>query len=164
MRKYFYLLCAVILLLLALAPLMRSGKMSSSVHNEPQAEEPSAQRKPVMPGSTLNHCRDKELGIKFLCDFGWEQRKKDNALLFTINTDPIVKLKILKIDLDIKYIQQLSREDLEAIGQYKKGFIVEEVKVAGLNAIKVKAFSRSDPNIRSEERRVGKECRSRWSP
>ena len=31
-------------------------------------------------------------------------------------------------------------------------------------AIVVEELSRVDPSLRSEERRVGKECRSRWSP
>ena len=36
------------------------------------------------------------------------------------------------------------------------------VKVADTNGTFV--FSRSEGGLRSEERRVGKECRSRWSP
>ena len=35
---------------------------------------------------------------------------------------------------------------------------------AGTGAVGIEALSRGAQNIRSEERRVGKECRSRWSP
>ena len=41
--------------------------------------------------------------------------------------------------------------------------IAEELNNAGINA--VTAFNASElEDVRSEERRVGKECRSRWSP
>ena len=65
-----------------------------------------------------------------------------------INDNPDVRFKAVKIDIDIVLIQQLSRERIEAIGQYKRGFVLEEVKVAGVNAVKVKAFSRFDPEER----------------
>src|SRR5687767_15430852 len=32
------------------------------------------------------------------------------------------------------------------------------------NKVYFTVFSEKDPSVRSEERRVGKECRSRWSP
>ena len=72
-----------------------------------------------------------------------DKKRRDNGLYYIVNTDPDVKFKIVKIDVDIVLIQQLSRDRLEAIGQYSKGFVVEEVKVAGLKTIKIKAFSRS---------------------
>ena len=34
----------------------------------------------------------------------------------------------------------------------------------GGTSVKAAVFDESDNTVRSEERRVGKECRSRWSP
>src|SRR5260370_19220945 len=45
-------------------------------------------------------------------------------------------------------------------GQYQQA---EEMQRAAL-AIRRKRFGAESPEVRSEERRVGKECRSRWSP
>src|SRR5690606_40532953 len=42
--------------------------------------------------------------------------------------------------------------------------LTEVLRKAAENGIKVIAYDRLIMNSRSEERRVGKECRSRWSP
>ena len=41
------------------------------------------------------------------------------------------------------------------------GAIAQEVKIA---FVKTQEVFMAMPEVRSEERRVGKECRSRWSP
>ena len=149
MKKYFYLLCALALFVLAILSFVRSDKIFTSFKgNELKEEGISKQKKTVLPGFSLKQCRDNELGIGFLCEFGWQQRKVDHALIITIHTDPDVKMKVLMIPIDIKYIQQLSHERLSALGKYKEGFVIEETQVAGLNAIKIKAFAKEDPNIR----------------
>ena len=48
--------------------------------------------------------------------------------------------------------------------QELKERIVKEGKVLPGNIIKVDGFLNHRIDTRSEERRVGKECRSRWSP
>ena len=56
----------------------------------------------------------------------------------------------------------------DAVGIDGKMFSAEEVErmQAELQKCQIKVKSISDPldKLRSEERRVGKECRSRWSP
>ena len=57
-------------------------------------------------------------------------------------------MKIVKVDMDILFIQQLSRDKLEAMERYSQGFVVDEVEVAGVKAIKVKAFLKEDSQTR----------------
>ena len=149
MQKYILLAIILIALVFVVIPAFQKGPMSLKLpdYNEKTAEAPIEMRSKV-PGVRLNRCSDKEFGIRFLCDFGWVQRKVDGAALFMINTDPDVKMKIVRIDMDILFIQQLSRDRLEALGRYGRGFVIDEVKVAGLKAIKVKAFSEVDPDER----------------
>ena len=149
MRKFLFLTTLSVVALLAAALLTRSGKVPMgllAVSSQPAAPQIEARSK--VPGVTLNHCSDGELGVRFLCDFGWQQRKFDGILLFTIASDPAVKMKIVRIDMDILYIHQLSRDSLADLGRYAKGFVTEEVTVAGQNAIKVKAFALGDPGDR----------------
>src|SRR5215510_7683510 len=56
-------------------------------------------------------------------------------------------------DDEIPMLARIAFEDPQTIGNPR------EVDIAGYEEIYRKAFGR-----RSEERRVGKECRSRWSP
>ena len=149
MRRYFLLTALLVLFALVAMPATRSKGISLIPEkNNPQVEEPSLETRSNVPGVRLHHCSDDELGITFLRDFGWAKKKADGIILFTIDSDPDVKMKIVKIDMDILYIQQLSRARLWALGRYAEGFMVDEVKVAGLKAIKVKAFARDDPATR----------------
>ena len=149
MQKYIFLAIIIIALVFVVIPAFQKGPMSLKLtdYNEKTAEAPIETRSKVS-GVRLNQCSDDELGVRFLCDFGWVQRKVDGTMLFTINQDPAVKMKIVRIDMDILFIQQLSRDRLEALGRYGRGFVIDEVEVAGLKAIKVKAFSEADPNER----------------
>ena len=100
-------------------------------------------------GMRLNNCSEQNLRIHFLCDFAWrDQNENSDVVFYAINANPVVKLKIAKIPIEILYIQELSREKLEAIGQYMQGFAVEDTEVAGYSALKIKAFSSKDPQIR----------------
>src|SRR3712207_6803305 len=63
-------------------------------------------------------------------------------------------------DKDIKNINIVTFNDFH-------GSVKESGKNVGLAkfAATIKKFKENNPNtVRSEERRVGKECRSRWSP
>ena len=97
----------------------------------------------------LKSCTEKNLRIKYLCDFSWVDLHENPDMMFVdISENPSVKFKFLKIDIDILTIHQLSREKLQAIGQYGDGFVTEATTVAGYEAIKVKAFARENPDVR----------------
>jgi hypothetical protein len=71
-----------------------------------------------------------------------------NTVFYVLETDPLIYFKIVKMNTEARTIQQLSRDRLEAIGQYQEGFQTEEAWVAGEQAVKVKAFARDDPDTR----------------
>ena len=52
----------------------------------------------------------------------------------------------------------------EKIKYYRKDLNLTQQELADLSGISLRALSNYEKGLRSEERRVGKECRSRWSP
>ena len=57
------------------------------------------------------------------------------------------------------------KESLTEVGDFKiGGRIINKVRFADDTAIIAKTQEELQDMVRSEERRVGKECRSRWSP
>ena len=67
-------------------------------------------------------------------------------------------------------MNQLSAQDPEHVPDYRKLFSLEERVFAvlgggaGIGRQSSHALAQAGATVRSEERRVGKECRSRWSP
>src|SRR5260370_14876488 len=57
-----------------------------------------------------------------------------------------------------------SPESLEALAEDRDHAVGDELALSRIIALEDVQSDRSLPNRRSEERRVGKECRSRWSP
>ena len=107
-----------------------------------------------------------------------------NSKFKIINIMDIHSEKILILDFGSQYTQLIARRvreahvycelhpfdmDLAAIKEYgPKGIILsggpKSVYDEGAPAIEETLFELGVPVLRSEERRVGKECRSRWSP
>ena len=89
---------------------------------------------------------DKEISIS-----GWINKKRDHGNLLFIDLRDNYGITQCIIDKENKNFLDLEKTQLETV-----------IKING------KVVSRSDETInkeiRSEERRVGKECRSRWSP
>ena len=74
------------------------------------------------------------------------------------------------IYLSLSNIYCLAKEAKQDESILKVGLIVplsgkhQEIGKSVLNSIRLALSKINDNQIRSEERRVGKECRSRWSP
>ena len=66
---------------------------------------------------------------------------------------PPVKEKAVEYDIPVYQPQRARDEEF-----------IEELKKINPDVIVVVAYGQILPESRSEERRVGKECRSRWSP
>ena len=90
--------------------------------------------------------------------------KKCNKVLFA---GTIKKPKILSLKLDLKGIYYIPRI-IKAAKVGDAAILKELIKILAEHKIKVVKFPLDSVNFwlnkRSEERRVGKECRSRWSP
>ncbi|MBU0469715.1 MAG: hypothetical protein KKD07_00970 [Candidatus Omnitrophica bacterium] len=101
--------------------------------------------------SELITCSIDKFGIRFLCDPHWDIQDIDDNIFVTISKTPSVILTFAKIDSKIAFSQQISLEFLKQRNLYSDGFKMEDVKFAGKNAIKVKAFSKTEPNMRRSD-------------
>ena len=72
-----------------------------------------------------------------------------------------VKSLIILISNEPKRLVGSASDDTQTLRKLKKGF--QRVDIYRVDS-KSEAKANRDENHRSEERRVGKECRSRWSP
>ena len=64
----------------------------------------------------------------------------------------------------LRYVGSFIGEIFQFARQHKVYWIVPFVLILALVIVLVVTSQAAAPFIRSEERRVGKECRSRWSP
>jgi len=102
----------------------------------------------IFQNENLELCGDSDLNILFLCDPEWVMQPADDAVLVVISSEPLVTLIIAKIKSDIKFLGQLTNMKLREMKQYKKGFQTENVNIADIRAIKVKAFSKDNEDKR----------------
>lgn len=111
-----------------------------------------AQTEDAGPGETappaLRRCSDPKLGFRVLCDPQWSYQEYPNAILLIISSEPAVTVTVAKIKTDIRFIGQLNRDKLLALGQYADGFQVEDARLADQRAVRVKGFSSRYPSIR----------------
>ena len=63
----------------------------------------------------------------------------------------------------IKYSAEETMSDYKLVGIIANGYPHQSVATLGLQTVD-EAYYATKTAVRSEERRVGKECRSRWSP
>ena len=77
----------------------------------------------------------------------------------------ISSMEWLKKEEDILYNSQFFLDDTGVLlGTYRKVHLFDSEKNYFTPGDQFKVFDTKIGRIRSEERRVGKECRSRWSP
>src|SRR2546430_6075664 len=67
-------------------------------------------------------------------------------------------------DDEVRHVLAVRREKLLALDLDGKPRLVRERLQLALDVVRHPFFDDEDALLRSEERRVGKECRSRWSP
>jgi len=89
----------------------------------------------------LNECHDETLRIKFLCNPDWELLTKDNVILVVIDNDPYISLTIARSDVNVYGIEQLTKEMLKEMGQYRDGFTFEKIRIDQKSALKVDGIS-----------------------
>lgn len=85
----------------------------------------------------LNECTDKNLQIQFLCNPDWELQTDQNVIFIIMSTNPYVSMTIARSDTHVYAIEQLNKDMVKEIGQYRPGFTIEKVQVDGKSALKV---------------------------
>ena len=84
----------------------------------------------------------------------------DNVDLFIFDMDGILfDTETVYLEYGKKLLKELGYEVTDELVEKTTGLTNEEAK-----EIYLEEFGKDFPAERSEERRVGKECRSRWSP
>ena len=91
-------------------------------------------------------------GVEFKCDLNWEgvnSAHPERAPILLSKT-PLVTLNWEKFDRNVRFLGQLNKFFFEKTGLYEPGFVMENVRFAGYNAIAVKGF---DQRLADTERR-----------
>lgn len=96
----------------------------------------------------LHKCTDDKLGLKILCNPRWDFREEENVLMLIINKKPDVTMTLVKIDSDIDRIDKLTKENLNALGQYGYDFQYKQTKIAGLDAVNLQSYSDQNPRMK----------------
>ncbi len=95
-------------------------------------------------------CTVENSGVKFRCNRDWPvERVEDRLTMFTISEDPFITVTITRFDGEMKYIQQLTRSFFSSRDIFLDNFQEEEVTFAGQPAVKLKAFFKEEPDMRS---------------
>ena len=68
--------------------------------------------------------------------------------MIVISDDPAVTMTMAKVKTGVRFLEQLDRAMLSALGEYEVGFIVEDTRVDGRKSLRVKAFSKEFPEMR----------------
>ena len=99
--------------------------------------------------NNLVTCTSEQYNIKFLCNLKWTLKFiDDDTTMFTISKSPYVTLTISHIDEDISFLAQVTKSFLEKKNIYAENFQRARFPFAGGESIKVKAFSKIEPDMR----------------
>ena len=102
------------------------------------------------------------------CDVYIKKKKKNCFFFFFFKQKTAYEIKecdwssdVCSSDLKkstekIQYIRAINIESFKEI--------ISDKEITKTDILKINEFAKNNDNPRSEERRVGKECRSRWSP
>jgi len=96
----------------------------------------------------LFDCRLYDPSMEFLCNPDWETQKVQGTTIIKVSVDPYVAMSVSRVSSDIVYVEQLSHSFFEERKLYEKGFTQDFVKLAGMDAVQVKAFSKREPDMR----------------
>jgi hypothetical protein len=93
----------------------------------------------------LHRCSDAKLGVRFYCNPDWELVSEGDSMLMIISEDPVVTLTIAKSEQPVIFLDQLTEDVLQEIGQYADGFGVSRVWMANQEAVQVIGHHRWHP-------------------
>jgi len=93
-------------------------------------------------------CVNPNLGISFYCNPNWKIKSTKKMMTTTISTYPNVIFTVEKTNSRMGFLSQINQLSLESMNLYAKGFGTEHIKIAGRETLKIKAFSKKNPDIR----------------
>jgi len=97
---------------------------------------------------SLSPCSYEQFNITFLCDPKWPVHEEDGIAVYTIAVSPGVSLSITRVSDELKYLEQVNKEDLALTDQYADGFVLQDVMLKDKKAKMVMGFSKADPDVR----------------
>ena len=99
----------------------------------------------------LNQCHDKTLRVRFLCNPDWELEEDKETILIIISQNPAVTLTITRIKTEAVFLEELTPEILQEMGQYADGFSSSKTEISGQEALVVDGHYDSDENVRMRD-------------
>jgi len=96
----------------------------------------------------LQYCRDSLLNLRFFCNTQWLRKYGMNFVFLVVSNEPAAAITLGKINSDVKFINQLSRNMLTRMDRYQPGFAIEEVEINHIKALKIKAYAKQFPQMR----------------
>jgi len=96
-------------------------------------------------------CVDRDLGIRFHCNPNWTIQSNPDSLTVIMSASPEVLFTIEKTNFRIGFLSQINELSLESMQRYAKGFGIEHNTIANRETLKVKAFSKKNPEVRLSE-------------
>ena len=97
---------------------------------------------------SLNECTDSKLKVHFSCNPDWELQTEHNTMLIIIFQKPLVTMTVGKSDTHVLFVEQLTKDNLQEMGQYAEGFTIEKGTLAGENAVRVSGFPKDHPEVK----------------
>ena len=118
-------------------------------NDETSSEKISSIAKKILSNKNI---KDRYIGNLYLSDYSYAYSKGDTLIILDNSKIKSSLLLSLEVSLFIFIILEIL---VIVLSKYLTIWIIKPVK---------ESFAKQKQFIRSEERRVGKECRSRWSP
>lgn len=88
-------------------------------------------------------CDNADFKVRFICHEDWKIENIDNAVIVIISEGiPIVTFTIAKLNVDVTFLGQLSKNYFNKRALYQEGFQLNRVKFSGKDAVEVSAFSK----------------------
>lgn len=98
--------------------------------------------------NALEICKYEPLNFEVLCDKNWSRQTEDGYVVYTISTDPHVQVHIGIFDRNMRFLEQISRNNTQLTEKYEPGFSISDDIINGIRAKRISAFGLDTPKSR----------------